>query len=225
MNSYFNSSQNLHEGQPVYAAGEAADQAQAAVVLIHGRGASAADILSLSPEIEQPGFAFLAPEAAGGQWYRYRFTEPVERNEPWLSSALNLVNQILLHLQQVGIPPERTVLLGFSQGACLALEYAARHPRRYGGLVGLSGGLIGAENELGPYSGSLEGTPVFLGCSDVDPHIPAERVRFTAGALRDQGAEVTMRFYPGMGHMVNQDELDAVRSMLEQLKKGSSKEG
>jgi phospholipase/carboxylesterase len=218
-------SSDPHAAQPVVTLGPALSDAHAAVIILHGRGADANDILPLAHEIDVAHVAWLAPDAADNAWYPDRFMEPIARNEPWLTSALTFVHRTVAQVVAAGIPADRIVLAGFSQGACLALEYAARHPRRYGGLVGLSGGLIGAENELGPYSGSLEGTPVFLGCSDVDPHIPAERVRFTAGALRDQGAEVTMRFYPGMGHMVNQDELDAVRSMLEQLKKGSSKEG
>jgi phospholipase/carboxylesterase len=217
MNFHDHPSSNPHEKQPVLSAGETLKSAKAAVVLVHGRGASASDILTLVPEIEQPGFAYLAPEAAGGQWYPYRFMEPTLHNEPWLSSALDFLGRVMEHLQEKGIAAEKTILLGFSQGACLALEYAVQNPRRYGGLAGLSGGLIGADNELGPYHGSLEGTPVFLGCSDVDPHIPASRVRYTAEAMRNLGAEVTMRFYPGMGHLVNQDEVEAVRSMMEML--------
>lgn len=206
-----------HQNQPVFSAGEPLENAQAAVVLVHGRGASAADIFSLVPEIERPGIAYLAPEARGREWYPYRFVEPKARNEPWLSSALGLLGRVMAELEKHGIPPEKTLLLGFSQGACLALEYAVRSSRRYGGVAGLSGGLIGSDDELGPYSGSLEGTPVFLGCSDVDPHIPARRVRNTAEALRKLGAEVTMRLYPGMGHLVNQDEIDFVRAMLEKM--------
>lgn len=212
-----NHSTDPHQGQPVYTAGTPLEDSSIAVVMVHGRGASAADILSLAGEIEQPGITFLAPEAAGSQWYPYRFIEPVQRNEPWLSSALNLLEQIMSHLEENGIPAEKTVLLGFSQGACLAIEYAVRHPRRYGGVVVLSGGLIGADDELGPYEGSFDGTPIFFGCSDVDPHIPADRVGVSADAVQKMGAQATMRLYPGMGHLVNQDEINFVRSMLEQL--------
>jgi phospholipase/carboxylesterase len=214
-----NHSADPHQGQPVYTAGAPLDEASIAVVMVHGRGASAADILSLAGEIEQPGVTFLAPEAVGSQWYPYRFIEPVQVNEPWLSSALNLLDQIMSHLDKSGIPVEKTILLGFSQGACLAVEYAARHPRRYGGVAVLSGGLIGADDELGPYQGSFDGTPIFFGCSDVDPHIPAARVGISADAVQKMGAQVTMRLYPGMGHLVNQDEINFVRTMLEELGK------
>jgi phospholipase/carboxylesterase len=219
MNKPTDINQSPHQNQPVLSTGDSPDQAEAAVVLVHGRGASAEDILTLVPEIAQPGFAYLAPQAAGGQWYPYRFMEPVERNEPWLSSALDLVGHTVANLEAEGIPAEKIVLLGFSQGACLVLEYAARNPRRYGGVVGLSGGLIGADEELGPYVGSLQGTPVFLGCSDIDPHIPALRVRYTAEAMQEMEGEVTLRLYRGMGHLVNQDEIDFVKGLLETLRK------
>jgi phospholipase/carboxylesterase len=206
-----------HKDQPIYTMGEALDEAQAAMVMIHGRGASAQDILTLASELAVPSFCYLAPQAAGHVWYPNRFVEPVVTNEPWLSSALDLIDKLFERLQEQGMPTERTILLGFSQGACLALEYAARNPRRYGGLVGLSGGLIGADSELRDYEGDLAGTPVFLGCSDIDPHIPEKRVRHTADIMTRSGGKVTTRIYPGMGHTVNQDELDFVRSMMERI--------
>ena len=215
-----------HRGQPILHAGDPLEHAQAAMVMLHGRGASARDILTLSealveglpqaPAGESPwaGFAFLAPQAANNTWYLNRFMQPIETNEPWLSSALSFVEFVLAQVQHGGIPLERTLLLGFSQGACLALEYAARHARRYGGLVGLSGGLIGPDGTPRDYAGSLAGTPVFLGCSDVDVHVPKERVAETAQVLERLSAHVTMRLYPNMGHEVNQDELEFIREMM-----------
>jgi len=207
----------LHQGQPVLAAGAKLSDARAAMVLVHGRGATAESILTLVPELEQPGFAYLAPQAAANTWYPYPFTAPLGYNEPYLSSALARLGELLEHIAAAGIPPERTILLGFSQGACLASEYAARNARRYGGIVGLSGGLIGPDGTPRDYPGSLEGTPVFLGCSDVDPHIPAARVDHSADVLRRLGGDVTERLYPGMGHTVNEDEIAFVRGLMAAL--------
>jgi phospholipase/carboxylesterase len=206
-----------HAAAPLYQAGEPLASARAAVVMLHGRGATAESILELAGPIRAGGVAYLAPQAAGGQWYPHRFMEPIELNEPWLTSALACAGRVLGHVSTAGIPAERTVLLGFSQGACLALEYAARNGRRYGGVVGLSGGLIGPPGTRWDYPASLDGTPVFLGCSDVDFHIPKERVDESAEVLRGLGAEVEERIYPGMGHTVNQDEIDRVRALLERL--------
>jgi predicted esterase len=185
--------------------------------MVHGRGASAQDILSLANEFDRPEFSFLAPQAAGNTWYPYPFTTPMERNEPWLSSALAVIGELISYVTGSGIPPERTMILGFSQGACLALEFAAQNARRYGGVIGLSGALIGPEDTPRGYPGSLEGTPVFLGCSDVDFHIPRRRVDQAAETLRSLGGEVTERIYPNMDHTVNQDEIDFVRSMMDAL--------
>jgi phospholipase/carboxylesterase len=204
-----------HQGQPVLTAGQPLERARAAMVLLHGRGASARDILTLADELDDPDVAYLAPQAADNSWYPFSFLASIDQNEPYLSSALEVVASVVERVAAAGIPPERTILLGFSQGACLALEFAARHARRYGGLCGLSGGLIGPDGTARDYQGTLAGTPVFLGCSDVDPHIPRARVVETADVLRRLGADVTMRLYPGMGHTVNQDEIDAVRRMVE----------
>lgn len=205
----------LHQGQPVYLAGQKLERARAAMIMIHGRGASAQDILSLAQELGHAEFAYLAPQAAGNVWYPNRFMEPIGSNEPWLSSALTFVEGVLAKVGEAGIPPERTMLLGFSQGACLALEFGARHARRYGGLVGLSGGLIGPDDTPRDYAGSLAGTPVFLGCSDVDFHIPKERVLESEQILSRLGGQVTARLYPNMGHEVNQDEIAFVRGMMQ----------
>lgn len=206
-----------HQGQPVLSAGEPLERARAAMVLVHGRGATAQDILTLAAELEQPGFAYLAPQAANNTWYPYSFLAPIERNEPYLSSALATLGQVLAHITAAGIPAERTILLGFSQGACLASEFVARNARRYGGLAGLSGGLIGPDGTPRDYPGALDGTPVFLGCSDVDPHIPAARVQHSAEVLRRLGGDVTASLYPGMGHTVNEDEIEFVRQLMASL--------
>lgn len=206
-----------HQGQPLRQAGAPLGSARAAMVLVHGRGATAEDILTLAAEVDLPEVAYLAPQAAGNTWYPYRFLAPLADNEPGLSSGLAAIAAALEQLAGAGIPPERTILLGFSQGACLSLEFAARHARRYGGVVGLSGGLIGPDGAPRDYPDSLGGTPVFLGCSDVDPHIPKERVLHTAEVLGRLGAEVTARLYAGMGHTVNLDELDFVRRMMAAL--------
>jgi predicted esterase len=184
------------------------------VVLVHGRGATAESILTLADEVGRPELAYLAPQAAGHTWYPYGFMAPMERNEPWLSSALELLESVLAKLEAEGIPAERTVLLGFSQGACLALEFAARHAKRYAGVVAFSGGLIGPPGTPREYAGSFDGTPVFLGCSDIDPHIPEERVHESAEIARQMGAQVTERIYPGMGHTVNEDELSWLADLL-----------
>jgi len=185
----------LHQGQPVLQTGEPLATARAAMILMHGRGASAEDILGLAEQFDQPGFAYLAPQARGSVWYPNRFMEPLESNEPWLSSALDVITQLLKQLGDQGLAAERVILLGFSQGACLVTEYAARNPQRYGGVAGLSGGLIGPDGtpRPDPPLGSLEGTPVFLGCSDVDPHIPKSRVEYTAQVLSRLGGRVTTR--------------------------------
>jgi predicted esterase len=204
----------LHEDGAILTYGEPLERARAAMVMIHGRGASAEDILALAPMFEPAGIAYIAPQAANNTWYPYPFMTAMDRNEPWLSSALARVGQMLALVEQAGIPKERTYLLGFSQGACLALEYAARHAGRYGGIAGLSGGLIGPDSTPRDYPGRMDGTPVFLGCSDVDFHIPKERVAESAEVFRRLGAEVTMRLYPNMGHTVNDDEIEYVKQML-----------
>jgi predicted esterase len=214
-----------HRSQRVEEKGAPLARARAALIMLHGRGGSAADMLALADALAQPDLACLAPQAAGHSWYPYPFTAPIERNEPWLSSALRAIDELLVSLGSDGFPSDRVVLLGFSQGACLGLEYAARRARRYAGVIGLSGGLIGPEGTPRDYPGTLAGTPVFLGCSDIDPHIPLARVRETTAVLRRLGADVTERIYPGMGHLINQDEIGFVRGLLQALVQEPSRPG
>jgi phospholipase/carboxylesterase len=206
-----------HQGQPVRTAGVPLDRAHAAMVMVHGRGATAESILTLVPALADKGFAFLAPQAAGNTWYPNSFLAPIPSNEPGISSGINAIADVIARISDAGIPLERTMLLGFSQGACLSLEYAARNASRYGGLAGLSGGLIGPDGTPRNYPDSFDGTPAFLGCSDIDGHIPALRVTETAAVLRHMGANVTMKLYPGMGHLVNEDEIAAVNAMMEEV--------
>ena len=203
-----------HQGLPVLTAGESLASARAAMILVHGRGATAADILMLAEELPQSGFAYLAPEAAGNTWYPNSFLAPIASNEPGLSSGLALIASLLEQANKAGIPTERTVIVGFSQGACLSLEFVARHAHRYGGVIALSGGLIGPEGTPRNYPGTLSGTPVFLGCSDIDPHIPKERVLQSAEVLQALGGQVTAKLYPRMGHTINRDELLMARSIV-----------
>lgn len=185
--------------------------------MIHGRGDSAPGILGLAEAFNAPGTAFVAPQATSNVWYPYPFMSQLEANQPWLDSALAAVGSVVDRVAAAGIAHDKIVLLGFSQGACLASEYAARHARRYGGVVALSGGLIGPEVVEGRYTGDLAGTPAFFGCSDVDPHIPLDRVTATATLYRARGAAVEQRTYRGFGHSVNQDEIDWVQALLATL--------
>jgi predicted esterase len=203
-----------HRDQPVRTAGRDIADAAAVMILIHGRGATAESILQLAAELDRDDFAYLAPQAAGFTWYPQSFLAPIEENEPYLSSALNFVRSVVDRVLESGIPSERLMLLGFSQGACLTTELTARNPRRYGGIVALTGGLIGPDGTPRDYPGSLDGTPVFLGSSDPDFHIPVERVHETERVLTGMGAVVTKRIYPGMGHTVNEDEIAHVRRMM-----------
>jgi len=206
-----------HMNQPLLTAGEDLESAKAVIILVHGRGATAESILQLTQHFHMDGFAYLAPQAAQNTWYPQRFIVPQNDNEPWLSSAKNAVERALQTAVDAGISAEKIIFLGFSQGACLATEYPARNPQKYGGIIALSGGLIGTDDEITGYTGSLDDTPVFLGCSDVDFHIPKGRVEDTAKALESIGAEVTMKLYPGMGHTVNEDEIEHVKQIMTQV--------
>ena len=203
----------IAHGQRVLHAGEPLDAARAAMILLHGRGASAEDIMTIAAEVETPGWIYFAPQAAGNAWYPNPFTAPIESNEPYLSAALEMISN-LVERAEASVPAQRMVLLGFSQGACLTLEWAVRNARRYGAIVGLSGGLIGPEGMPRDYLGDFDSTPVFLGCSDVDPYIGRDRVEEAAQVLDGMGAAVDLRLYPGMGHLVNADELAALRDLI-----------
>jgi predicted esterase len=210
-----------HAGQPTLADGPAPEQALATLILLHGRGATAESILSLYAELGLGALAALAPQAAGCTWYPHSFLAPLEANQPFLDSALRRIESLVADLLARGVPSDRIALLGFSQGACLTLEFTARHPRRYGAVIGLTGGLIGPPGTPRDYPGRLSGTPVFLGTSDPDPHVPFERVRETEGVLARMGAAVELRRYPGMPHTVNDDELNACRIMLQRVASGN----
>ncbi len=203
-----------HAGQRVLRGGVPVERARLVGIFIHGRGASAEDILSLSEELSAGDVAYLAPQAAGSSWYPYSFLSPIAQNEPGITSGLGTIARLIAEVGAQGIPQDRVVLLGFSQGACLSLEFAARNPGRFAAVVGLSGGLIGPPGTARDYPGAFDGTPVFLGCSDVDAHIPVGRVRESADVFRRMGAAVDERIYPRMGHTVNRDELAAVNALL-----------
>lgn len=192
-------------------------RAKAAMIMIHGRGATAQSMFSLADEFAQPDVHYVAPQAQNHTWYPYSFLQPKENNQPGLSSGLQQIYDLIEGLKSDGIPAEKIVLLGFSQGGCLATEFAARHPQKLGGVVGLSGGLIGPDIDPSLYSGSMEQTPVFLGCSNIDPHIPKERVDETEEVFKKLNADVKKSIYPGMPHTVNEDEIKTIRGMIASL--------
>ncbi len=206
-----------HRGQLVLRSGEDPARASLAMILIHGRGGSAESILSLSSHLTFPGATYLAPQAAGHTWYPLSFLAPIPQNEPGISSGMRTIAGLIDELGRAGLPPDRIVLLGFSQGACLTLEFAARHARRYALVAGLSGGLIGPPGTPRAYEGSMAHTPVFLGCSDVDAHIPVERVHETGAVFRALDAAVEETIYPDMDHSVTPEELRALRRLLGQI--------
>lgn len=206
-----------HAHGPVVEAGAPLAEADMALVLLHGRGAPAESMLPLAEALVdglEAKLAIRAPQAHGGAWYPERFVMPREANQPWLDSALRQVDRVLDEIASHGIPSERTVLAGFSQGACLSLDAFARSGRPLGAVIALAGGLIGDTLEPGAYADDLSRTPVFIGSADPDPHIPTGRVEESAEALRAKGAEVDVRLYPGLGHTVNEDELTAARALL-----------
>ncbi|MBK8905150.1 MAG: dienelactone hydrolase family protein [Anaerolineaceae bacterium] len=208
---------NPHQGQPLLQLGKPLNEAKAAMILVHGRGATAESILDLASVLPHPEMAYLAPQARGNTWYPQSFLAPMPQNEPWLSSALQTVSDAVATVEAAGIPAERLIIGGFSQGACLASEFVARNARRYGGLLLFSGGLIGPPGTPRNYDGSLDGTPVFIGCSDVDFHIPVERVEETAVTLTQLGAIVNKKIYPNMGHTIIQDEIDQAQKIVNNL--------
>lgn len=208
MNLHHNSNNVVIQGTPL-------ETAKKVMVMLHGRGSSAQDILSLTNYLEAADFAFIAPQATQSTWYPYSFLAPTEQNEPGLSSALAVIGSIVARLHdEMDFAYENIYLLGFSQGACLALEYVARNPQRFGGVFGLSGGLIGPKGTLPEYEGDFAQTPIFLGCSDVDSHIPKERVLESERILQGMNANVQAKLYKNFGHTVNDDELNVVNKVI-----------
>ena len=204
-----------HAGQPVVEAGAPLGEGHAVVIMVHGRSAGPANILDLVPRLDRPVLTYLAPAAANRTWYPYSFMSPADHNEPGLSSGLSALRRLVERVERAGIARDRIVLLGFSQGGCLAAEFAVRHAARYGGVIVFSGGLIGPPGTAWSYPGTFDGTPVFMGCSDHDSHVPEERVRESADVFTYMGAEVTIRIYPDMGHLVSEDELVHARAVLD----------
>ena len=184
------------------------------LIMVHGRGGSPEDILSLSQYLHVPDYGLIAPRATNNTWYPFSFLSPVAQNEPWLSSALQILKNKIVELNQLGITSEKIFFLGFSQGACLALEFVTRNAARYGGVIAFTGGLIGDNINTDNYSGDFQETPVFIGSSDPDPHVPPSRVTETAKQLEKMNAKVSMKIYKGMGHTINEDEIAAANQIL-----------
>ena len=207
-----------HAGQPVIESGLPLGQAPTVVVLVHGRNAGPANILDLVPRLARPDVTYLAPAAAGRTWYPFSFMADMASNEPGLSSGLAALAALVARIEAAGIPRSRVVLLGFSQGACLTAEFAVRHASRFGGVVIFSGGVIGPPGTTWEYGGSFDGTPAFFGCSDRDSHVPETRVRESAALFARMGATVTTRIYPGMGHLVNDDEIACAQALLDSVR-------
>jgi len=206
-----------HGTQPVRHLGAKLEDARAVMVLLHGRGATAADILGLAREIGDPEVAYLAPDAERHTWYPYSFLAPIEENEPYLSSALRKIASVIESVVAAGVSRERIAIAGFSQGACLTTEFVARHAGRYGAVIALTGGLIGPPGTKFEYAGSLEGTPAFFGSGDPDPHVPWARVQESAVVYEKLGAVVRVKRYPGMPHTVSREELEITREMLAEV--------
>jgi predicted esterase len=204
-----------HTGQPVVESGTPLGQAPAAVVMVHGRNAGPGNILDLVPRLARPDVTYLAPAAADRTWYPNSFMADVASNEPGLSSALGMLTMLVARIEGAGVSRSRIVLMGFSQGACLAAEFAVRHAARFGGVIVFSGGIIGPSGTVWNYPGSFDGTPVFLGCSDHDSHVPESRVNESAAIFSRMGADVTKRIYPGMGHLVNDDEIAFAQGIVD----------
>lgn len=206
-----------HDGQRIVTMGPPVGQGKGVVVMVHGRGAAPENILDLVPRLDRPEFSYVAPAAANNTWYPYSFMADTTDNEPWLSSALGMLQTLVEGILSNGIPRSRIMLLGFSQGACLTCEFAVRNAARYGGVIAYTGGLIGPPGTTWNSDGSFDGTPIFLGCSDVDPHVPKSRVDESAAVFTRMGAAVIERIYPGMGHIVNEDEISFTQTLLDTL--------
>jgi phospholipase/carboxylesterase len=203
----------MHQ-KKIVTAGQPLSDATKALVLLHGRGATAEDILGLAREFQVPGFALIAPQATNNTWYPYSFMAPINQNEPWLSSAIQLVTDTVNDIRNAGIEDENIYFAGFSQGACLTLEYVTRNARRWGGAAAFTGGLIGDKIYPEHYSGDFAGTPIFIGTSNPDPHVPVERVNASTALIKGMRANVAEKIYLGMGHTINRDEIAVANKML-----------
>lgn len=206
-------STNNHQKNIVFA-GKPLTEAKKVLIMLHGRGASAADILSIADYLMVKEYALVAPQATNGAWYPYSFMAPPSQNEPWLSSALLLLKDIISDLNKQGILTENIYLLGFSQGACLALEFVTRTATKYGGVVAFTGGLIGDKIYKEQYHGDFDGTPIFIGTSNPDHHVPVERVHATTAILKEMNALVVEKVYANMGHTINEDELNNANKLI-----------
>jgi phospholipase/carboxylesterase len=204
----------MAHAKQLFEAGLSMNQASKAIIMIHGRGAQASDILSLHSEFSLDEFYIVAPQATNFTWYPYSFLAPVRQNEPWLTSAINLISDIVDDLRKSGINSNKVWLLGFSQGACLTLEFASRNARKWGGVIAFTGGLIGDKLYPENYSGNFDGTKVFIGNSDKDPHVPMSRSQDSAKIMEGLGADVKLKIYPNLPHMINQDEIETVNAMF-----------
>jgi phospholipase/carboxylesterase len=203
----------MHQ-KKIFTAGEALNEAKKALVMVHGRGAFAEDILSLAGYFDLKDFALIAPQATSNSWYPYSFLMPQNQNEPWLSSALDVLGDVVKDINDAGIASEQIYFLGFSQGACLTLEFVSRNARKWGGVVAFTGGLIGDKIYAENYSGDFMKTPVFIGSSDPDSHVPVERVNATSAILKNMNADIVTKIYPGMGHTISKDEIDNANNLI-----------
>ncbi|MGB7217853.1 MAG: dienelactone hydrolase family protein [Vicinamibacterales bacterium] len=204
-----------HGGQPIVTAGVALGESPTVMIMVHGRGAAPRNILDLVPRLNRQGFTYLAPAAANNTWYPYSFMADTAKNEPGLSSALDVLDRLVKDVVARGVRKDHIVLLGFSQGACLTSEFAVRHADRYGGVILFTGGLVGPPGTTWSNPGSFAGTPVFLGSSDPDPHVPKDRVDESAAVFTRMGAAVTERIYQGMGHTINDEEIVYAQAVMD----------
>jgi phospholipase/carboxylesterase len=203
----------MHQ-KKIFTAGKELTEAKKVLVMVHGRGAFAEDILSLAGYFNLKDFALIAPQAENNTWYPYSFLMPPKQNEPWLSSALNVLSEIVKDINDAGIASTQIYFLGFSQGACLTLEFVTRNARKWGGVIAFTGGLIGDKIYAENYGGDFMNTPVFIGSSDPDPHVPVERVNASTTIIKNRHAAVTTKIYPVMGHTINKDEIDQANSLI-----------
>ncbi|MBW8243639.1 alpha/beta hydrolase [Muricauda oceani] len=201
--------------EPVVQAGKSLQEAKNVLIMVHGRGDSAQSFVHLAKELDIPGdFAIIAIQAVGNTWYPYSFLAPVSQNEPQLTQSLDGLKEVYDNLMELDFVAENMFFLGFSQGACLALEFCARHAKKYGGVIAFTGGLIGSEINATDYRGEFENTPIFIGSSDVDPHVPLLRIEQSETILKTMGGHVIKKIYPGMGHTINQDEIQMANLIL-----------